>query len=402
MAPREATNPFPDQYLSIDYDNVGPIVLPHMQNDGGLNGNGVGVAGGANGNGGGEEENEEVELEDGLLNDLAAAAVAAATTGGQVIETVGGAQGEGTTGGVESMDEGGVSMNMSQEDESMTLLEPQAPQGTMTTNTTPPGHIGGHGIGGNGLPNEVHLPNNIPHGRRTRRTVTRRPGGPGAAGAVPLPTHGGVVGNHGTHPGQPLPRYNLRNPNMSFGSDDVDPLAIDMTDATEEEENAWTMANALFLDAAMAASSDTAANHRNCIVNQNGNLTLSVGAGTGTTNAGNSHDSSSSHHGATHDGVSENNNHSGVALPSLAWMNGRNNHNSHSTPPNLQLPLHPVPPAQGTNSQTTTSTSASGAPRFVRPPTMFTQDPIINPSPNNPHVPHHLHPIKGVYYLLLP
>ena len=59
-----------------------------MQNDGGLNGNDVGV-GGVNGYGGGEEENEEVELEDGLLNDLAAAA-----TGGQGIETTGGAQGE--------------------------------------------------------------------------------------------------------------------------------------------------------------------------------------------------------------------------------------------------------------------------------------------------------------------
>ena len=59
-----------------------------MQNDGGLNGNDVGV-GGVNCYGGGEEENEEVELEDGLLNDLAAAA-----TGGQSIETTGGAQGE--------------------------------------------------------------------------------------------------------------------------------------------------------------------------------------------------------------------------------------------------------------------------------------------------------------------
>ena len=107
---------------------------------------------------------------------------------------------------------------------------------------------------------------------------------------------------------------------MSFGSDNVDPLAIDMTDATEEEENAWAMANALFLDAAMAASSNTAANHQNCIINQNGNLTLSVGAGNGTANAGISHASSSSHLG----GVSGNNNHGGVALPSLMWMNGRN------------------------------------------------------------------------------
>eukprot|EP00566_Odontella_aurita_P035812 CAMPEP_0113598102 /NCGR_PEP_ID=MMETSP0015_2-20120614/41383_1 /TAXON_ID=2838 /ORGANISM="Odontella" /LENGTH=84 /DNA_ID=CAMNT_0000506047 /DNA_START=505 /DNA_END=755 /DNA_ORIENTATION=+ /assembly_acc=CAM_ASM_000160 len=42
MAPREATNPFPDQYLTLDYESAGPVVLPH--DDGGGNGGGVNPA----------------------------------------------------------------------------------------------------------------------------------------------------------------------------------------------------------------------------------------------------------------------------------------------------------------------------------------------------------------------
>eukprot|EP00957_Ditylum_brightwellii_P115474 8808251-Ditylum_brightwellii.AAC.1 len=29
MPPREATNPFPDQFLTLDYESQGPIALPH-------------------------------------------------------------------------------------------------------------------------------------------------------------------------------------------------------------------------------------------------------------------------------------------------------------------------------------------------------------------------------------
>jgi len=51
MAPREATNSFPDQYLTIEYDaSVGPIGMPHdhnATNNNGTNGTGINNENGA-------------------------------------------------------------------------------------------------------------------------------------------------------------------------------------------------------------------------------------------------------------------------------------------------------------------------------------------------------------------
>ena len=71
MPPREATNPFPDQYLTLDYETSGPIILPHDNvgvgdNDGGAAVGGMVDDGAADeqsfGGGGADPQQEEGDL----------------------------------------------------------------------------------------------------------------------------------------------------------------------------------------------------------------------------------------------------------------------------------------------------------------------------------------------------
>jgi len=75
MAPREATNSFPDQYLTIEYDaSVGPVGMPHdhgagmggMQNDNGNLDEAPGILGADNNVGNNAENDESASIDDDL------------------------------------------------------------------------------------------------------------------------------------------------------------------------------------------------------------------------------------------------------------------------------------------------------------------------------------------------
>mmetsp|Transcript_9665 Transcript_9665/g.12237 ORF Transcript_9665/g.12237 Transcript_9665/m.12237 type:complete len:1363 (-) Transcript_9665:105-4193(-) len=208
MAPREANNPYPDQYLTIEYDATA-VMMPH--------------------------DTGPVDMNDGDATnvDIDDLPMVPPTDTNNI----------GTTGEDGSLDDDEESAEANDNDNDITI-------------TQPPVEV--H------LPTTMPLPPNFPGDNTSAGSVQQRNRIRGAWNAVNrLNARGGALGglsrsNH-PHSGRPL---------NTVGSDlnqtDVDPLAIDMTDPDEEE--AWDRIHLMIVDAAMTSAQEIQA-----VANGNGN-----------------------------------------------------------------------------------------------------------------------------------
>ncbi len=306
MAPREANNPYPDQYLTMEYDATA-MIMPH--DAGPAVGNDTETM--AEGNDGVDVDIDvDVDMDMGINMNMGIGLPPIPTPATAGVEAITG-QGEGhgqvttATGGDEASlddnededddeeDDDDDEQSVEDDGDDTNAVAAQPPVEVHLPDTTPlPANISGEsGAAAHASPSPHAAANAATHNNVTPSPINRhQPRGTWTAvhrnhrhrlGFGNNNNNNNNNNNHGHgHSGSGTSRHHQHNHNqnrvlLSVGSDhnqpDIDPLAVDMTGP--EEEDTWDRTHSMFVEAAMALAG--------------GNTSDQDSAGTNVSNNGN-------------------------------------------------------------------------------------------------------------------